>query len=258
MMTSSTLPVLERSPTILEPRFVEKPWGRQNGILPYLGNEPLGEIIFNATDTQLIVKWLQTSECLSVQVHPKRPAQDFKDEWWYVADTLDDAYLYLGFREEVTSDQVSHAAKDGTLLDMLNRIEPKKGDSFFIPGGTIHALGPGLTIVEVQEPSETTYRLYDYGRPRELHLEQAMSSLILHPTDIDAYPTTDADFQVEYYQVAAGETLSLEDAQRCISIMSGTGKLQDMVYEPYQCIEYCGKCLLVAEQDSEYIISSRR
>ena len=169
--------------TGLETRMVEKVWGRDE--LPGRFEAPtgkrIGEIWFEPPPEldSLLVKYLFTSEKLSVQVHPSdvdaQPGEMGKDECWIVLDAQPGARLAIGFDKAVTPDQMAKAALDGTIESLLTWHEPKVGDIFYLPAGTVHAIGPGLSLIEVQQNSDTTFRLYDYGRPRELHLERAIA-----------------------------------------------------------------------------------
>lgn len=167
----------------LAARIVAKVWGRRELPPPFTvkGEEPVGEIWFDPPPelSQLLVKYLFTSEKLSVQVHPSdanAPASARgKDECWLVLDAEPGATLGLGFKKEIGRDRMRAAALDGSIEDALEWHSAKAGDFFYVPAGTVHAIGPGLTLIEVQRNSDITYRLYDYGRSRELHLEQALA-----------------------------------------------------------------------------------
>jgi mannose-6-phosphate isomerase len=163
----------------LVPREVEKPWGRDDG-----SGRLIGEIWFEAPDGRalpLLVKYLFTSEKLSVQVHPDdaharaRGLPNGKSECWYVVAAEPEATLALGLKEELSEAGLREAAKDGSIERRLDWIEARPGDFFSVPAGTIHAIGPGLSLIEVQQPSDVTYRLYDYGRDRELHVDDAVA-----------------------------------------------------------------------------------
>ena len=172
----------------LERRLVPKVWGRwdvplQFGPVPE-GDEPLGEVWFPdeaGDEADLLVKYLFTSEKLSIQVHPGDEAartagyRRGKDEAWVILAAEHDASIGLGLRREVTRDQLRTAALDGSIEQLLDWHPAKAGDVFFSPAGTVHALGAGLTLVEIQQNLDLTYRLYDYGRPRELHLEEGVA-----------------------------------------------------------------------------------
>jgi mannose-6-phosphate isomerase len=126
------------------------------------------------------VKFIFTSEPLSVQVHPNdafaaaHEGSRGKTEMWYVMRAEPGARLAIGFRESISPERLREAAVSGEIERLLNWMEVEAGDAFFIPAGTVHAIGAGLALCEIQEHSDVTYRLYDYGRPRELHLDQAI------------------------------------------------------------------------------------
>lgn len=167
----------------LETRAVEKVWGRRDLPSPFTapGDEPVGEIWFEPPPElpQVLVKYLFTSEKLSVQVHPpdaEAPAgARGKEECWLVLDAEPGATLAIGFRQAVGKDAMRSAALDGSIEELLEWHPVKAGDFFYLPAGTVHAIGPGLTLVEVQQNSDITYRLFDYGRPRELHLDEGVA-----------------------------------------------------------------------------------
>lgn len=172
----------------LETKRVEKPWGR-NDLWPGFDNvsedgDPVGEIWFEdprGGDPELLVKYLFTSEKLSIQVHPDDEAARAagyargKDEAWVVLAADPHATIGIGMREVMTRDELRASALDGSIEDRLFWKAVKAGDVFYSPAGTVHAIGPGLTLVEVQQNVDLTYRLYDYGRPRELHLDQGIA-----------------------------------------------------------------------------------
>ena len=188
----------------LSARVVEKVWGRTN--LPptfvNLGShvEPVGEIIFDlpaGTDPELLVKYLFTSERLSIQVHPddaaaiRRGQKRGKDEAWVVIDADESATIAIGTHEPLTKDRLRQAAVDGSIEQLVEWHEVKAGDSFYSAAGTIHAIGAGVALVEVQQNSDVTYRLYDYGRPRELHLDEAVEAADPRPYAPEAPPVAD-------------------------------------------------------------------
>lgn len=167
----------------LPTRMVDKVWGRDVLPAPFAAppGERIGEIWFEPPPEvpQVLVKYLFTSEKLSVQVHPSDatalPGEAGKEECWLVLDAEPDARLAIGFEREVTPAEIEAAAKDGTIEALLTWHPAQSGDLFYLPAGTVHAIGPGLSLVEVQQTSDTTFRLYDYGRPRELHLDRALA-----------------------------------------------------------------------------------
>ncbi|MDJ0643462.1 MAG: class I mannose-6-phosphate isomerase [Erythrobacter sp.] len=167
----------------LPTRLVEKVWGRDVLPAPFAAPEGkrIGEIWFEPPPEQsdLLVKYLFTSEKLSVQVHPSSAnavaGEDGKEECWLVLDAEPGAQLAIGFNQAVDADTIEAAARDGSIEQLLTWHDVAPGDIFYLPAGTVHAIGPGLSLVEVQQNSNTTFRLYDYGRPRELHLERAIA-----------------------------------------------------------------------------------
>jgi mannose-6-phosphate isomerase len=208
-------------PFELLPLFRERVWGRKSldPFFPnHPGNESIGEVWFtfieNLTSLEkslgsvltenpellgtgadpkhpgicpILVKLLFTTERLSVQVHPDDAyAQAHhgtlgKTEAWYVLDSEKDGEVAIGFRERLEPAKLQEAARSGEIVDLLDWRKVKKGDTIFTPAGTVHAIGAGVTICEIQENSDITYRLYDYGRPRELHLDHGAQVSKLGP-----------------------------------------------------------------------------
>ena len=168
----------------LERRFVEKPWGRTE--LPPMfdaaAGKRIGEVWFTAADEQpLLAKYLFTSERLSIQVHPNddqaraRGLKSGKSECWYILDAEPGATLGLGLKREVSADELRSAALDGSIEALIDWRPVRAGDFYMVPSGTIHAVGGGISLLEFQQNADVTYRLYDYGRPRELHLDDAIA-----------------------------------------------------------------------------------
>jgi len=131
----------------------------------------------------LLLKFLFPEEKLSVQVHPDdATAQRFGEPWgktecWYVAHARPGAQIALGLKPGVTREQFEQAIPQNRAENLLNWINVYQGEMIYVAGGTVHTLGPGAVIVETQQQSDTTYRLYDYGRPRPLHLERGLASV---------------------------------------------------------------------------------
>lgn len=144
----------------------------------------------------ILVKLIDAKDDLSVQVHPddeyavREEGSLGKTEMWYILDCDEGAELIYGFRERVSREDFRKAIEENTLLEYVNRVPVRKGDVFFIPPGTLHAIGKGMLIAEIQQSSNVTYRVYDYGRvgadgkPRELHIEKALDVTI---PDVPAY-----------------------------------------------------------------------
>lgn len=148
----------------------------------------------------ILIKLIDAARDLSVQVHPSdeyalsHEHQNGKTEAWYILDAQPGARLYYGFQKALTAEEVSAAVAQGTLTDLLQSVPVRSGDLFFIPPGTVHAIGAGILLAEVQQSSNVTYRLYDYNRRgadgalRPLHLEKALAVADLCP------PPADRDF----------------------------------------------------------------
>lgn len=168
-----------RLPTLM----VERPWGRTSLPAPFVAppGERIGEVWFEppAALEQLLVKYIFTSQALSVQVHPsdaQAPAGlRGKEECWLVIAAEPDAKLGIGFDSALSAEAMRAAALDGSIEHLLTWHSAKPGDFFYIPAGTVHAIGAGIGLIEVQQNSDITYRLYDYGRPRELHLDAGVA-----------------------------------------------------------------------------------
>ena len=166
--------------TRLTPRFVPKVWGSKS-LDPLFADseEKIGEVWFEGLpDLPLLIKFLFTTEPLSVQVHPEG-----KTEMWHILAAEPGAKIAAGFRSPITEERLRASALSGEIERLLEWHEARPGDTFFIPAGTVHAIGAGLTLCEIQQWSDVTYRLFDYGRPRELHLDEGarVSRLGPHP-----------------------------------------------------------------------------
>ncbi len=175
----------------------------------YMG-ELVGEQNFEryGLEFPLLIKYLDCNDKLSVQVHPddalaeERHNSFGKTEAWYIAECKEGAAIYLGFKDlNITREEYIAAVQESRLEELLNRVEVKKGDVFFIPAGTVHALGAGIEVVEVQQTSDVTYRIYDWdrvdasGKGRELHTALAVDAI-----DFEA----DADVLHKQYTLAKG------------------------------------------------------
>ncbi|MGA9814299.1 MAG: type I phosphomannose isomerase catalytic subunit [Terriglobales bacterium] len=147
------------------------------------GRELVGEAPADPNRFPLLLKFLFPHEKLSVQVHPddeaaRRVGQPWgKTECWYVAHAKPGAQIGLGLKPGVTRDQFERAIAERRAEELLNWVNVYPGEMIYVAGGTVHTLGPGAIIVETQQQSDTTYRLYDYGRPRELHLKEGLAAI---------------------------------------------------------------------------------
>ena len=174
--------------TKLATHRVEKPWGRTRLFPgfpdPAPGGEPVGEVWFQEPGDaapDLLIKYLFTSEKLSVQVHPNdeqaqaRGLPRGKDECWLILDAEPESTIAVGTVRPLSAEDLRAAALDGSIEELLYWKPVKAGDFLYSESNTVHAIGAGITLIEVQQNSETTYRLYDYGRPRELHLDDGVA-----------------------------------------------------------------------------------
>jgi mannose-6-phosphate isomerase len=168
----------------LSRHYVEKPWGRTH--LPSMFDAPqgkrIGEVWFTGDgDEALLAKYIFTSERLSIQVHPnderarERGLASGKTECWYILEAEEGATLGLGLRHEVSAEELRSAALDGSIEALLDWRSVRTGDFYLVSAGTIHAIGGKLALLEFQQNMDVTYRLYDYGSARELHLDDAVA-----------------------------------------------------------------------------------
>lgn len=161
------------------------------------GAEILGTAAQNFDYFPILIKFIDAKDNLSIQVHPddayalENEGEYGKTEMWYILEAEDGASLYYGFNREITKDEYRQRIEDNTILDVLNKVQVKKGDVFFIKSGTVHAIGKGIVICEIQQNSNTTYRVYDYdrrgadGKPRQLHIAKALEVSTLAPAAAD-------------------------------------------------------------------------
>jgi mannose-6-phosphate isomerase len=167
-----------------------KPWGSTD-LLPWsnaLTNDgPIGELWFQRTDatapeTALLLKLLFTTEPLSIQVHPddalarSMGLANGKTEAWYILAAAPGAQVAVGLRCPLSSIELRSAIEDGSIADVVQWHPVRKGDIIFVPAGTIHAIGAGIVLAEIQQQSDATFRLFDYGRQRELHIDNAVAA----------------------------------------------------------------------------------
>lgn len=245
-------------PVKLVARKVEKPWGRDALPVPFADSESrrIGEIWFESVDgtkMPLLIKYLFTSEQLSIQVHPSdreavaRGLASGKEECWYILDCEPDATLGIGLTQRVSEREMLSAIADGRVEQLIDWKPVKPGDFFFIPAGTVHAIGAGITLVEVQQYADVTYRLYDYGRPRELHLEEGLQVAHLAPYYGRAFhapmarSTTllspdMAPFALELRSWAAGETFEVSMADSLWFVpLKGSGSIDGQFFQAGEC-----------------------
>ncbi len=226
-----------------------EPFAKQT-LVSYLeaaGPEVLGKR-FAKANLPILMKLIDAADNLSVQVHPdddyarKYENANGKTEMWYVMEAEPDAFIYYGLKKKVSPEKFKQAIANQTVTQLLQKVPAKKGDVFFIPAGTIHAIGKGLVIAEVQQACDLTYRVYDYGRvdkngqTRPLHLDKALDVIKLEPAPKNKIGKTIAlselsrittlvtykDFIVKKLEVAEKlELLSLADTYQVLLNLEG-------------------------------------
>ncbi len=233
-MTTST-------PFRLEPSFHEKPWGVTD-LSPWFppAAGKTGEVWFSspaAGSLPLLVKFIFTSDWLSVQVHPddgyareREGAGGGKSEMWYVLRAEPGAQIAAGFREPLSKERLRQAALSGEIERLLRRFPVRSGQVVFLPPGTVHALGAGIAVCEIQQNNPITYRLYDYGRPRELHLEKAIDVSLPGPHPGPFTPSGGAlvsskHFSVERLDLQGEGSLPADPRFRLLVVLEGDGRL---------------------------------
>lgn len=262
--------------TLLATRRVEKPWGRHRlwpGFAdPAPGGDPVGEIWFEAPqgDPDLLVKYLFTAEKLSVQVHPDDAAAQAaghprgKDEAWVILAADPGATIALGTLAPMTAEELRAAALDGSIEAKLDWKPVKAGDFFYSPAGTVHAIGAGITLVEVQQNVDLTYRLYDYGRPRALHLEAGVA--VSHAVPFVAQP---APGEVEQGRTILAEgpkfvlerwrggdkRLALGDAPGWLVPLAGEGVADGVAFRAGECLMLAGNVALSAGDTADLLVA---
>ncbi len=213
----------------------------------------LGSGSAHAERFPLLMKVLFSQEKLSVQVHPDDALARLhgephgKTECWYALEATPDAQVALGFLPGVTEQQVRQAIEQQTLEALLNWIPVAQGDMIFVDAGTVHAIGPGLVLLETQQNSDMTYRLYDYGRPRELHLEESFRALRMQTQAGKVAPREQKDstllIESQYFRVdritlhpaATPHSFTVgaqQAAAQLLFVASGQGKLHAAGCDP--------------------------
>lgn len=237
-------------------RHVSKPWGRTHLPREFKSTsaQPVGEVWFVGNDhSPLLAKYLFTSENLSVQVHPNDDQArslghtSGKAECWLVIDAEPGALIGLGLRQNISPDTLRRAALDGSVKQLIAWRPVAPGDFFLVPPGTIHAIGAGISLLEFQQNSDVTYRLYDYGRGRDLHLDEGIAV-----AQCERYPdhlyqrvnpaTTAVLVDGPHFTVVHSRGDALQDRDRLILPIDGHATVGDEIARP-------GECLLVREHE---------
>lgn len=171
----------------------------------YMG-DIVGDVIFNRMGHEfpLLIKFIDAADYLSIQVHPddelaaKRGVGNGKSEMWYIISADKDAELITGFKKDSSVDEYLKYMEKKRLPELLNRVKVKAGDVFYMPAGRVHALGPGILLAEIQQTSDTTYRIYDWdrvdenGKSRQLHIDEALDAI-----DFKAHDDYKANYKEE-------------------------------------------------------------
>ena len=264
--------------TLLATHRVEKPWGRRTlwpGFAnPAPGDAPIGEVWFQTpgdAEPDLLVKYLFTSEKLSIQVHPDdaqahaRGLPRGKDECWLVLSAEPDSTIAIGTNEPLDDDRLRAAALDGSIERLVDWKPVKAGDFFYSPSGTIHAIGAGLTVIEVQQNSDTTYRLYDYGRPRELHLDDGVAVADAMPFVPQPAPGRVADdrtilvegpkFVLERWPAGHRRFTLPQGVSGWLIPIAGEGAVDGTDFRAGQCVLLDGTCQVVLRPGADALFA---
>jgi mannose-1-phosphate guanylyltransferase/mannose-6-phosphate isomerase len=255
--------------------------GRHRGLsfskyLDTVGKEVLGWKCAPMQKFPLLIKFIDAKQNLSVQVHPnddyalENENEYGKNEMWYVIDSEPGAGLYVGFSRDVSNEEVEKRVADNTILDVLNFYPTNPGDVFFIPAGTVHAIGKGNLICEIQQSSNSTYRLYDYdrrdrfGNPRELHLRKALDVLNFQkyePTDFDVVQEKGRKkicckyFEATILSVDGEEIITVEDDSfHAVVCIDGEAKVS--VNEKEEKLQ-AGESIFVSAADTSITITGK-
>lgn len=258
---------------------VEKPWGRSTlwpGFRdPPEGGAPVGEIWFqmpDGSDPELLVKYLFTSEKLSIQVHPDDMAAQAagyprgKDEAWVILSARPDSTIALGLKEPTTREHLREAALDGSIEELVDWKPVEAGDVVYSRAGTVHAIGAGITLIEVQQNVDLTYRLYDYGRPRELHLEAGIAVSDPVPFEPSQSPRDAGDgrailvegpkFVLERWTTGGKQDVALPDgATGWFVPVAGSGLIDRNHWKPGECWAVTGTAEIAANEGSDILFA---
>jgi mannose-6-phosphate isomerase len=245
--------------TKLGAHLVEKPWGRTE-LPPRFGDtggRRIGELWFDGpADARLLAKYIFTSERLSIQVHPDdeqaraRGLARGKSECWTIIDAEPGAEIGLGLVREADADELRAAALDGSIEQLLDWRPVAAGDFLYVPAGTIHAIGGGISLLEFQQNSDVTYRLYDYGRPRELHLDDAIAVARRCPYPSELRRTVEEDEDVvlvdgPQFRLVHCHTDAMTDHQRWVLPLDGEAAGECLLLEAGERFDSAGARMLI-------------
>jgi mannose-6-phosphate isomerase len=245
----------------------EKVWGAPNTEPWYRNPERrnIGEVWFAASDSvPLLVKILFTSDTLSVQVHPKDEYANAhhnsrgKTEMWHILRAEPEAKIALGLRKALKPQQLRDVARSGEIMDLLNWLPVRAGNTFFVPAGTIHAIGGGIVLCEVQQHSDITYRLYDYGRGRELHLDHAIAVSNLKPQNsAEVGLPVESDYFLTDRIEIKGSMRTRSDARKLYIALAGQGSFEGQHFQPGDAFE-ATEAVEIVSQDAAFLVTEAR
>ncbi len=230
----------------LTPSLREKVWGKTR-LQPWFADSasPIGEAWYLADrELPLLIKLLFTSEKLSVQVHPDdgEDGPRGKTEMWHILEAEPGAAIAMGFREPLTRERLREATGTGEVEQLIKWFPVTAGETYFMPAHTVHAIGGGIVLCEIQQQSDVTYRLWDYGRPRELHIEKALPicDLTVHPGAVTPSPIAPGrdllvqskHFITELCHIAAGAAVDESSREQFWICIGGEGKIAGDAYRP--------------------------
>ena len=264
--------------TLLATKRVEKPWGRHHlypGFPdPAPGGEPIGEVWFQTPHPEapeLLIKYLFTSERLSVQNHPsdeqarERGYPRGKEECWLILEAEPDATIALGPKAPLTREELRAASLDGSIVDKLDWRPVKAGDFLYSGAGTIHAIGAGITLIETQQNVDLTYRLYDYGSDRELHLDDGVAVAELDPWRAPPAPGEIAPgrtilvegpkFVLERWSGGKRDVDLPDDATGWLVPIRGEGVVGGVAWKAGECVMVTGAEQLHASADADLLFA---
>lgn len=279
------------------PVFVERIWGG-NKLCEY--NKHIGKNIIGESwetgvmdkDTKLLIKLIDASDILSVQVHPDdesalrlENAGNGKSEVWVILECEKDSFIIYGFNRPVQREELRNRLKDGSVTEILNYVKVKKGDCIYIPAGTVHSLGRGILAYEAQQPSDLTYRLYDWertdfsGKARELHIDKGLEAIgysVELPGIRNVYDSSSGGFfniinckyfQLDYRRLRHKERQGYETGSfRAVTAISGSivVRFEDsliLARKGDTCIipgDYCEVVSIEGVEDAEYIVATNK
>ena len=246
---------------LLKPIVFKKIWGTEQWILStmenaasffYKENQKVPITKLFTKPFPLLIKIIEANETLSVQVHPddeyaiKNESSIGKTECWYVLDAEPNSAIICGLKENVSKEDIELAIKEDRIESYLAETVVKKGDLIFIPSGTVHAIKGGLKLLEIQQPSDITYRLYDWGRDRELHVEKALD--VVKNVFSEPVKAFSGIFECEYFSIEKSEVNDIQSIKLLndwtfIFIIEGSGSIE------------CGSEKIKIEKDCAVLIA---